>query len=55
MNTRISAKLAALAIALTMNSLLIGGVLYLFTGPLPHHSAVPSLAQIAGITLHGPV
>ena len=38
MNTRISAKLAALAIALTMNGLIIGGVTYLFdaqTRPQP--------------------
>lgn len=30
MNTRISSKLAALAIALMMNSIIIGGVAYLF-------------------------
>jgi hypothetical protein len=30
MNTQISSKLAALAVALMMNSLLIGGVAYLF-------------------------
>jgi hypothetical protein len=55
MNTQISTKLAALAIALMMNSLLIGGVLYLFTGPSPPHAAVLSLAQAAGTTLHGAV
>ena len=55
MNTQISPKLAALALALTMNSLLIGGVLYLFTGRLPPHSAVLSLAQTAGMTVHGAV
>jgi hypothetical protein len=54
MNTQISTKLAALAIALMMNSLLIGGVLYLFAGPLPPHSAVLSLAQAVGMT-HGAV
>ncbi len=31
MNTRISSKLAAFAIALMMNTLLIGGVSYLFS------------------------
>jgi hypothetical protein len=31
MNTQISTKLAALAIALMMNSLLIGGVAYVFS------------------------
>jgi hypothetical protein len=30
MNTQISSKLAALAVALMMNSLIIGGVSYLF-------------------------
>lgn len=30
MNTRITSKLAALAIALMMNSVIIGGVAYLF-------------------------
>jgi hypothetical protein len=30
MNTRISAKLAALAVALMVNSVIIGGVAYLF-------------------------
>ena len=54
MNTQISTKLAALALALMMNSLLIGGVLFLFTAPT-HHSAILSLAQAAGMTLHGAV
>jgi hypothetical protein len=31
MNTQISTKLAALAVALAMNSLLIGGVAYVFS------------------------
>jgi hypothetical protein len=31
MTTQISTKLAALAVALTMNSLLIGGVAYVFS------------------------
>jgi hypothetical protein len=55
MNTQISTKLTALAVALMMNSLLMGGVLYLFTGPLPPHAAVLSLAQAAGTTLRGAV
>lgn len=45
MNTRISAKLAALAIALMMNSLIIGGVAYLFEVQNPQHAAVISLAK----------
>lgn len=32
MNTRISSKLAALAVAIMMNGLIIGGVAYLFSG-----------------------
>ena len=51
MNTQISTKLAALAIALMMNSLLIGGVAYLFNGP---HAAVLSLAHSAVATAARP-
>ncbi len=47
MNTQISTKLAALAIALMMNSALIGGVAYLFSAQLHTHASVPSLAQTA--------
>ena len=39
MNTQISTKFAALAVALMMNSLIIGGVAYLFNGPLHQHTA----------------
>jgi predicted transcriptional regulator len=51
MNTQISTKLAALAIALMMNSLLIGGVAYLFNGPMHQHTAVLSLAHAAAMTV----
>jgi hypothetical protein len=54
MNTQISTKLAALAAALMMNSLLIGGVAYLFTGPLNQHATVISVAHAAPV-LHGAV
>jgi len=54
-NTQISTKLAALAAALMMNSLLIGGVAYLFTGPLHQHVAVISVARTAASVLHGAV
>jgi hypothetical protein len=50
MNTQISTKLAALAIALMMNSLLVGGVAYLFNGSLHQPAAVLSLAQSAAAT-----
>jgi hypothetical protein len=55
MNTQISTKLAALAIALMMNSLLIGGIAYLFTGPSYQHTAVVSLAHTAAMTVSGAV
>jgi hypothetical protein len=45
MNTQISTKLAALAVALMMNSLLIGGVAYLFNGQLHQHATITSLAH----------
>jgi hypothetical protein len=54
MNTQISTKLAALAVALMMNSLIIGGVAYLFSAPL-HNSAVFSLAHVTHFTLNAAV
>jgi hypothetical protein len=45
MNTRISSKLAALAIALMMNSFIIGGVAYLFDAQTQHHLSVFTFAQ----------
>ncbi len=42
MNTQISSKIAALAVALMMNSLILGGVAYLFNSQ-PHLAM--SLAQ----------
>ena len=55
MNTQISTKLAALAVALMMNSLLIGGVAYLFNSQVHQHTTVISLAHTAASTLHGAV
>jgi hypothetical protein len=46
MNTQISTKLTALAIALMMNSLLIGGVAYVFSVQV-HESAAISLGRAA--------
>ena len=54
MNTQISTKLAALAVALMMNSLIIGGVAYLFNSQL-QHTTVISLAHAAASTLNGAV
>ena len=48
MTTQISSKLAALAVALTMNTMLMFGVAYLFNSQLHQHSTVMALAQAAG-------
>jgi uncharacterized membrane protein len=45
MNTQISSKLAAFAIALMMNSFIIGGVAYLFDAQTQQHSSLISLAK----------
>ena len=45
MNTGISAKLAALAVALMMNSLIIGGVAYLFDAQTQQHPTLISFAK----------
>ena len=47
MNNPISTKLAALAVALMMNGLIIGGVAYLFNG---QHATLTSLAQAVSST-----
>jgi hypothetical protein len=48
MNTRISAKLAAIAVAMMMNSLIFAGVAYLFDAQSSEHGSLISLAmQIA--------
>ena len=39
MNTQISSKLAALAVALMMNSLIFGSVAYLFNGQIQQTAA----------------
>jgi hypothetical protein len=45
MNTRITSKLAALAIALMMNSLIIGGVAYLFDIQTQQHLSLLALVK----------
>ena len=55
MNTQISTKFAALAVALMMNSLIIGGIAYLFNGQLHQHAAVLSVAQATVTTFSGVV
>jgi hypothetical protein len=55
MNTQISTKLAALAVALMMNSLIVGGVAYLFNSQLHQHATVTSLVQAAAHPSKGAV
>jgi len=43
MNSRISSKLAALAIALMMNTIIVAAVAYLFDARIQQHSTVVSL------------
>jgi hypothetical protein len=50
MNTQISTKLAALAVALMMNSLIIGGVAYAFNSQLHQRTAAASLVQAVATT-----
>ena len=45
MNTRISAKLAAFAIAIMMNGFIFGGVAYLFDAQTQQHLSVISVAK----------
>jgi hypothetical protein len=52
MNTQISSKLAALAVALMMNSLIIGGVAYLFNGQIQHNATGVALARASAQTAH---
>ena len=55
MNTQISTKFAALAAALMMNGMIIGGIAYLFNGPLHQHATVLSVVSAAVPTLSGTV
>jgi mannose/fructose/N-acetylgalactosamine-specific phosphotransferase system component IID len=50
MNTKISTKLAALAAALAMNGLIVGGVAHMFYVPLKLHAALSHAALSAGHT-----
>jgi hypothetical protein len=43
MNTQISTKLAALAVALMMNTLIVGSVAYLFSGRIQQNATSISL------------
>jgi hypothetical protein len=54
MTTQISSKLAALAVALMINSMIFGGVAYLFNSEV-QHASVPSLAEAAPTAQTGAV
>jgi hypothetical protein len=55
MNTQISVKFAAIAVALMMNSLLIVGVAYLFNAPTHQPTTVLALTQTVASTSVGAV
>jgi len=52
MNTQISSKLAALALALMMNSLIIGSVAYLFNAQAQHDGSSISRDRAPAETAH---
>jgi hypothetical protein len=54
MTTQISTKFAALAVALMMNGLIIGGVAYLFNGALHQPTTLVS-AHSAAATLNATI
>jgi hypothetical protein len=49
MNTQISSKLAALAIALMMNTALVAAVAYLFDAQIQQH---PTVVSLESATMH---
>jgi hypothetical protein len=53
MTTQLSTKFAALAVALMINGMMIGGVAYLFSGQLHRSAAVTALAQTQGSSALG--
>ena len=55
MTTQLSTKLAALAVALTLNSMMIGGIAYLFDGQLHQRVAAPSSTFVPAMAAVGPV
>lgn len=52
MNTQISSKLAALAVALMMNSLIIGSVAYLFNARTQHDATSISRDRAPAESVH---
>jgi hypothetical protein len=52
MNTQISSKLAALAVALVMNTMIIGGVAHLFTAELQPRATAMSPDGSSAVSTH---
>ena len=52
MNTQISSKLAAFAVAILMNAVLVVGVASLFNGRIDHHGSAMSTFSAALQTPH---
>jgi hypothetical protein len=52
MTTQISTKLAALVVALMMNTLIIGAVAYMFNSQLQQHATFSSLAHAVASNSH---
>jgi hypothetical protein len=55
MTTQLSTKFTALAVALTMNGLIIGGVAYLFNGALHQQTTLVFVAHAAAAALNGTI
>jgi hypothetical protein len=55
MNTSISTKLAALALALMVNSVIMGGIAYLFNAQLQAPTAVMSLVSTSAPSVNDAV
>jgi hypothetical protein len=51
MNTQISSKLAALGVALMMNSVMLGGVAYLFNSQVQPHTVVSVANSLATVSV----
>lgn len=54
MTTQLSTKLAALAVALMVNTIMIGGVAYLFSGQIHQFPAAGALAHTPSFNSQAP-
>jgi hypothetical protein len=55
MTTQLATKFAALAAALMVNSMMIGGIAYLFGGQIHEAAAVQALAQTSALATRSAV